>query len=197
MPSTTSNPVAGNNVSSFPNYKADRRNGLALFIGRLHSPESIAAEEYLEVETLSFRLCDNIASSGLLELLQGKLWPRLTHFPQMPIKFTNMIQVTGANSGTATSRPAGDLGVAFDMCQSLLENYDNAGEIPARKWFQVIVWLLRRCVNVKMIEVPPQWEFVRWYAPRFPAVDQARKRWLWDGRWLWGEDPVVAMAMDI
>ena len=76
------------------------------------------------------------------------------------------------------------------MCRQMLEAHrKNPDAVPFWKWWQVIVWLLRRCVNVEMIEVPSVWGSVRWYPPRFPNVDPQSKRQLGNARWQWGEDP--------
>jgi len=86
----------------------------------------------------------------------------------------------------------GDLGIAADMCRSLLEQqHDVAADVPDRRWFQVIVRLLRCCENVETIEVPPEWENVTWYDGNFPLIDQGSKRQLGDARWRWGVDPFV------
>ncbi|KAH6075314.1 hypothetical protein HBI67_052100 [Parastagonospora nodorum] len=97
-------------------------------------------------------------------------------------------------------RYPGDLGVAADMCRSLLEAYGSTTDVPMRKWFQVIVRLVRSCPNIGTIEVPPEWEEVRWYDNNFPNIDLTEagqeKRQLGDGRWRFGKDPVVLQAAD-
>lgn len=75
------------------------------------------------------------------------------------------------------------------MCRSVLEAHNkNPHAVPARKWWQIIVFLLRRCVNVETIEVPPEWVEALWYPPRFPKVDPSSKRQLGDARGRWGKD---------
>ena len=54
------------------------------------------------------------------------------------------------------------------------------------------MFLLRRCVNVETIEVPPEWVDIRWYPPRFPKVDPTSRRQLGNARWRWGVDPEEA-----
>jgi hypothetical protein len=84
----------------------------------------------------------------------------------------------------------GDLGIAADMCRSLLEQqHDVVENVPDRRWFQVIMRLLRCCENVETIEVPPEWENVQWYDGNFPKIDQDSKRQLGNARWRWGVDP--------
>lgn len=82
------------------------------------------------------------------------------------------------------------------MCRSLLEAYNNDPyQVPHRKWFQVIVRLLRCCKNITTIEVPAEWGDVRWYGDNFPEIDLSdtlqQRRGLWNGRWRWGAEPVV------
>jgi hypothetical protein len=81
------------------------------------------------------------------------------------------------------------------MCRSLLEaNRNNPLLVPHRRWFQVIVRLLRCCKNVQTIEVPQEWGDVSWYGNKFPLIDLTdslqAKRQLRNGRWRWGKDPV-------
>lgn len=86
------------------------------------------------------------------------------------------------------------------MCRSLLESHASPAEVPARKWFQVIVRLVQSCPNIETIEVPPGWEGVRWYDDNFPSIDLTEagqeKRQLGDGRWRFGKDPVVLQPVD-
>ncbi|KAF2831900.1 hypothetical protein CC86DRAFT_339937 [Ophiobolus disseminans] len=92
-------------------------------------------------------------------------------------------------------RHPGDLGVAADMCRSLIEAYNIPALVPDKKWFQVIVRLLRYCRNVETIEVPSEWGNVQWYDNNFLAIDLTdplqAKRQAAGGRWRWGKDPVV------
>ena len=73
-------------------------------------------------------------------------------------------------------------------------------DVPVRKWFQVIVRLVRSCPNIETIEVPLEWEGVRLYDGNFPSIDLTEagqeKRQLGDGRWRFGKDPVVLQPVD-
>jgi hypothetical protein len=76
------------------------------------------------------------------------------------------------------------------MCRSLLEqNHNNPYAVPNKRWWQVIVVLLRCCVNIVTIEVPPEWADITWYGGAFPEVQSDSKRRIGGGRWRWGEDP--------
>lgn len=75
------------------------------------------------------------------------------------------------------------------MCRQVLEaHYQDPYAVPVRKWWQIIVFLLRRCVNVETIEVPSEWVDIRWYPPRFPMIDPLSNRQLGDARWRWGKE---------
>lgn len=93
-------------------------------------------------------------------------------------------------------RRPGDLGIAADMCRSLLAAYKkDSHEVPYRKWFQVIVRLPRCCTKAETIEVPEEWGEVQWDDSDFPEIDLSdfmqQKRQLNSERWRWGKDPIV------
>jgi hypothetical protein len=75
------------------------------------------------------------------------------------------------------------------MCHSLLaQNQHNPYAVPVKRWWQVIVVLLRCCVNLVSIELPPEWFEITWYGNVFPEVPSDTKRQLNGGRWRWGKD---------
>jgi hypothetical protein len=86
------------------------------------------------------------------------------------------------------------------MLRSVLEAHNTPARVPIRKWWQIIVYLFKHCVNVTTIEVPPEWFEVRWYTDlgaRWPRVDPQSKRQLGNARWRWGEDPEVEDTVEV
>lgn len=83
------------------------------------------------------------------------------------------------------------------MVVSLLETYQHPSAVPVRKWFQVLIHLVRCCENVETIEVPAEWGNVRWYGGAFPLIDQGSRRQLRNGRWQWGRDWAFMTAQGV
>jgi hypothetical protein len=77
----------------------------------------------------------------------------------------------------------------------LTQGYGKPELVDRRRWFQVVVRLLRCCHGVETIEVPTEWADVTWYDGNFPRIDTTQfdqaKRQLSNGRWRFGRDPVV------
>jgi hypothetical protein len=161
------------------------------FIARLHDPDQLSIVEH--VRTLSFNLPhDNMVGSGVIGYLKGTS-PSPSH-RQLHSMLTR--RTVRKPDPRPSHRLPGDLGVVADMCRSLLENYNNdTSRVPTRKWFQVIVRLVRCCVNAETVEVPYEWGEVRWYDGNFPKIDSNDplhwKRQLYNGRWRFGRNPVV------
>jgi hypothetical protein len=82
------------------------------------------------------------------------------------------------------------------MCRSLLaQARHNPDAVPVKRWWQVIVVLLRCCVNLVRIEVPSEWVDITWYGNKFPQVPHNSKRQVGGRRWRWGEDPEKVMEV--
>jgi hypothetical protein len=76
------------------------------------------------------------------------------------------------------------------MCHSLLtQSRHNPDAVPVKRWWQVIVVLLRCCVNLVRIEVPSEWVDVTWHGNKFPQIQMDSKRQIGVGKWRWVEDP--------
>jgi hypothetical protein len=154
------------------------------FMQRLYNPTLPPIAPNIRV--LSFHLTyDSMPASGLITWHGSK---------------STYIDVSSPHTHELTPRPVTSrsppprstlpphLAIATDMLHSLLEAHHSPALVPTRKWFQVIVHLVRCCENVETIEVPANWGDVRWYEGVFPAIDQASKRQLGNGRWRWGRD---------
>jgi hypothetical protein len=79
------------------------------------------------------------------------------------------------------------------MCRSLLEAYTSPADVPTRKWFQVLVRLVKCCENLETIDVPWEWHVVSLYPGNFARIEESEdgceKRQLGGGRWRFGRDP--------
>jgi len=171
-------------------YNSKTTYDFAYFIAGLYDPTLPSVVEQVRVIRLNLPH-DTMACSGILSWLDGK-----KNFSSLSIYNHTNNHTVFAKDPPPHRRQPGDLGVAADMCRSLLEaHHGNAFEVPHRKWFQVIVRLLRCCKNIETIEVPLEWGDVQWYDNNFPGIDLTdpaqAKRQLVTGRWRWGLDVIV------
>jgi hypothetical protein len=87
------------------------------------------------------------------------------------------------------------------MCRSLLEAYMSPADVPTRKWFQVLVRLVKCCENLETIDVPWEWHDVSLYPGNFARIeeseDRCEKRQLGDGRWRFGRDPAAVPVEEV
>jgi hypothetical protein len=162
---------------------------LSILLHRLHSSQSIANKEYLKVELVRFHHeYDNMIDSGVMQLL-GSERPYPFYYPisltTFPVKSIFDIKDPPQNL-----RLPGSLGIAAMMCRSLLtQSRYNPDAVPVKRWWQVIVGLLRCCANLVRIEMPSERVDVTWYGNKFPQIQMDSKRQIGVGRWRWGEDP--------
>jgi hypothetical protein len=174
------------------------------FLHRLHSPHLPSIAEH--VRYLSFNLpYDAMIWSGVMNFLDSAYfhsnspsictppYPHPTSSSNDIVQFAN--KTVPSPDPPASLRYPGDLGVAGDMCRSLLEAYTSPADAPTRKWFQVLVRLVKCCENLETIDMPWEWHDVSLYPGNFARIEESEdgceKRQLGDGRWRFGRDPAA------
>lgn len=187
-------------MPTYPNYDSEAPHDFARFISRLHSPANLKKKDYLQVKVVRFhKYLDTMRASGILHLLNGTLGIRVTvsisaSIVRCIVLFVELtrspVNVNNLDDPPHQGRLPGDLGVAADMCRQVLQAHQgDPDSVPLWKWFQIIVWLLRRCDNIETIEVPIGWLRVRWYEPRFPKIDMFTQVYVTSGHIRYGRDP--------